>query len=167
MKACTKCGTMKPLDGFYRDKRRGHAARCKSCRNADLKAYIAKNRERENAKARSDYAASPAKWERHLRSRYGIDAEIYGAILAMQGGCCAICRADAKQIGETLAVDHNHETGKVRGLLCSKCNRMLGCAIDRPEVLRAGADYLNAQAAQAFIESYCEARNIESLRNVA
>jgi hypothetical protein len=167
MKTCTKCKTTKPLDGFYRDKRRGHTSRCKLCRNADLKAYIAKNRGRENAKERDRYAKSPAKWERHLRNKYGIDAAAYAALLANQGGCCAICRSDAKAIGETLAVDHDHVTGLVRGLLCAKCNRMLGCAIDRPEVLRAGADYLNAQAAQAFIESYCEARGLTALAEAA
>lgn len=78
----------------------------------------------------------------------------YAERLNQQGGCCAICGATAESIGQTLAVDHDHETGAVRGLLCAMCNRMLGCAKDRPEVLRAGADYLiNAEAAKVFIES--------------
>ena len=155
MKTCTACQQQKPLAAFSRDKRRGHAARCKECRKAEVNAWRAKNRDAYNAAEREKYATFPAKWERHLRSKYGIGAAEYAGRLAEQGGCCAICRAAAEVLRETLAVDHDHATGKVRGLLCAKCNRMLGCANDRPEVLRAGADYLtiNAQAAVAFIEA--------------
>jgi len=157
MKTCTKCDQVKPLDGFYRDKRRGHSARCKVCRNAEHRAWVRANRQRENSKERKRYAESPAKWERHLRSKYGITAAVYFEMLDAQGGCCAICRSDAKTINQTLAVDHDHATGAVRGLLCAGCNRMLGCATDRPDVLLAGAGYLNAKAAQVFIESFMAA----------
>lgn len=158
MKNCTACQQKKPLTAFSRDKRRGYAARCKECRKAEVNAWRAKNRAAYNASERAKYAASPAKWERHLRSKYGIGAQEYAERLAAQGGCCAICRGAAEALGETLAVDHDHATGKVRGLLCAKCNRMLGCANDRPEVLRAGAEYLaiNAEAAVAWIEAVKE-----------
>ncbi|WEF34879.1 endonuclease VII domain-containing protein [Pseudoduganella chitinolytica] len=116
-------------------------------------AWRAQNRDAYNATERKRYAESPAKWERHLRSKYGIGAAEYAERLAAQGGCCAICKASAAHLGETLAVDHCHASGAVRGLLCAKCNRMLGCANDRPDVLRAGAEYLiNAEAARVFIE---------------
>lgn len=157
MKLCTGCGETKPLSLFSRDKRRGHANRCKECRKAEVNAWRAKNREKLNATERQRYATSPAKWERHLRSKYGIGAEDYAERLAAQNGACAICCVSAEALGETLAVDHDHSTGSIRGLLCAKCNRMLGCAKDRPEVLRAGAEYLiNAESAVVFIESAME-----------
>lgn len=158
MKTCTSCQQTKPIEAFSLDKRRGHAARCKECRKAESNAWRRKNRDYQNAKDRKRYAENPAKWARHLRNKYGVSAEEYAERLDRQGGCCAICRTSAAELGETLAVDHSHETGQVRGLLCAKCNRMLGCANDKPDVLLAGAVYLNAEAAQAFIESYCETR---------
>lgn len=153
MRTCTACKQSKPLWEFNRDKRRGHQARCKECRKVEVNAWRAKNRDAYNASERRRYSESPAKWERHLRSKYGISAAVYAERLAKQGGCCAICKASAQSLGETLAVDHDRKTGAVRGLLCAKCNRMLGCAVDRPEVLRSGAEYLiNAEAAKAFME---------------
>ncbi len=154
MKTCSICLNQKPLTDFYADKRRGHSSRCKVCNKARVNEWRDKNRDSYNAAERKKYAESPAKWERHLRSKYGISASDYANRLEAQGGACAICKADPKEIGQTLAVDHDHSTGAVRGLLCAECNRMLGCARDKPEVLSAGADYLriNAKAAQVFIE---------------
>lgn len=157
MRTCTACNQEKPLSAYSKDKRRGHQARCKECRKAEVNAWRVKNRESYNASERRRYAESPAKWERHLRSKYGITAAEYAKRLDQQHGCCAICKASAESLGQTLAVDHDHETGAVRGLLCAECNRMLGCAKDRPEVLRAGAEYLiNAEAARVFIGSVME-----------
>jgi hypothetical protein len=153
MKTCTNCKTEKPLAAFSRDKRRGHAARCKECRKAEVNAWRAANRDSYNEKERARYARTPTKWSGHLKRRYGIDSVEYAERLKAQNGCCAICKASAAALAETLAVDHDHATGKVRGLLCAKCNQMLGCARDRQEVLRAGAEYLCAEAARVFIES--------------
>lgn len=154
MKTCTNCKTDKPITAFSRDARRGHAARCKECRKAEVNAWRAANRDSYNEKERARYARTPAKWAGHLKRRYGIDAAEYAKRLASQRGCCAICKIGADVLGETLAVDHDHATGFVRGLLCAKCNRMLGCATDRPDVLRAGAEYLiNAEAATEFIRA--------------
>lgn len=70
----------------------------------------------------------------------------FEALLAHQGGCCAICRTEKGFSrggdGRRLAIDHCHKTGAVRGLLCGNCNRMLGIAQDDPEILRAAAIYL-------------------------
>jgi len=66
----------------------------------------------------------------------------YDAQLATQGGGCAICGKPPKPGGRRLAVDHNHRTGEVRGLVDAACNRMLGWARDHPDVLFAGAVYL-------------------------
>jgi hypothetical protein len=74
---------------------------------------------------------------RTLRGRYGITAEDADAMLGAQGGLCAICRA-----APAAHVDHDHETGAVRALLCFNCNGGLGQFKDDPRVLRAAADYV-------------------------
>lgn len=60
-----------------------------------------------------------------------------------QGNKCAICKQEAKLQGRSLHQDHNHASGKPRGLLCGKCNQLLGWAHDDPARLRAAADYLD------------------------
>lgn len=64
-----------------------------------------------------------SEWGRRLKRKYGITAEQYGEMLAAQAGGCAICARPPKT--RRLAVDHNHKTGKVRGLLCYRCNGQL------------------------------------------
>ena len=71
---------------------------------------------------------------------YGISTDDLNALLARQRGVCGIC----KKKGRKLHVDHCHKTGKVRGLLCGKCNRGLGHYDDEPDRMRAAADYLEA-----------------------
>lgn len=71
------------------------------------------------------------------KSRYGITAETYETLVKEQNGKCAICKTEA-----IYAVDHCHTSGEIRGLLCLKCNLMIGYAKDNPELLRAGAEYL-------------------------
>lgn len=85
-----------------------------------------------------------AAWERRLINTYGITAEDYWRIYEFQGGCCYICRR-AKGTGrKRLCVDHCHETGVVRGLLCNPCNKsVLGHLRDDYEALLRGVDYLN------------------------
>jgi hypothetical protein len=73
----------------------------------------------------------------HLRRRYGITAADADAMLAAQGGLCAICRA-----APAVHVDHDHTTDAVRELLCFNCNGGLGQFKDDPTVLRAAADYV-------------------------
>ncbi len=80
--------------------------------------------------------------ERYLRSRYGIEAAEYDRRLAEQGGACAGCGYVPPSGGRRLAVDHDHVTGVVRGLLCWRCNTVLGWARDNPRTLRRLADYL-------------------------
>ena len=70
-----------------------------------------------------------------------LSQEDYDAMLERQGGTCAIC-GNKPADGETLARDHDHVTGRVRGLLCRGCNTGLGQFTDDPSRLRAAADYL-------------------------
>jgi hypothetical protein len=78
---------------------------------------------------------------RRLRSNYGLSIDGYNALVAQQGGACAICR---KRPEERLCVDHCHVTQKVRRLLCRKCNLGIGYFDDDPCLLQAAAAYLKA-----------------------
>jgi hypothetical protein len=90
--------------------------------------------------------------EHQLRYKFGITLEEYNQINQSQGGVCAICEGvnttrtkgttSGKNIKMSLAVDHNHKTGKVRGLLCSNCNTSLGSFKDNPALLRKAISYL-------------------------
>jgi hypothetical protein len=77
----------------------------------------------------------------HLQRTFGLTIEEYDEMLTAQGGACAICKGVEKS-GKRLAVDHCHETGRVRGLLCTNCNNAIGGLQDNPTLLRAAADYL-------------------------
>lgn len=71
----------------------------------------------------------------------------YEAMLSAQGGLCAICRK-VNSDGRRLVVDHNHATKEVRGLLCSNCNRGIGCFQDSPILLTATIEYLKNKEIQ-------------------
>ena len=70
------------------------------------------------------YAASIRKW--HYRHRYGCTLNDYNRLFRRQQGCCAVCGRHRSLFGQHLDVDHNHKTGKIRGLLCNGCNRYVG-----------------------------------------
>jgi hypothetical protein len=78
-----------------------------------------------------------------LKTMYGLTPEEYDAMLSAQGGGCAICGGtDINGYGKRLAVDHCHDTGRVRGILCGKCNRGIGCFDHDPERLAAAVAFL-------------------------
>lgn len=81
---------------------------------------------------------------RQIQHRYGLNMRQYKTLLELQDNRCAICRQE-EQKRSHLSVDHDHATGKVRGLLCDDCNNMLGRAKDNPDVLRQAALYLENQ----------------------
>ena len=88
--------------------------------------------------------SNPAKVSAHqrtceLRRSYGLTTADYEAMVARQDGRCALCR---RRPIKRLCVDHSHETRMLRSLLCHGCNRGLGHFGDNPDLLRAGADYL-------------------------
>ena len=138
MRTCTKCGETKPFTAFWpdRSKKQGYMARCKNCKGAERRAW----RQRHPNHDRDRYQANRARErERHTLRKYGISLADYEAMFAAQGGRCAICRTPATR---TLDIDHDHETGEVRGLLCTSCNRMLGHAGDDQATLIAAIAYL-------------------------
>lgn len=77
-----------------------------------------------------------------LRNKYGVTSAERDALLDQQGGVCAICGAGLCPERGVLAVDHDHDTGEVRGILCQPCNRGLGDFRDSPALLLAAAEYL-------------------------
>lgn len=114
----------------------------KEKRNEKAREYYYLNKEKLNAKSRKFYAKNKAKKLDDCRKKkYGITADEYQSMLVSQNGVCAICKKKCT-CGRSLAVDHNHETGLVRGLLCSKCNRAIGLFDDSYELLLVAANYL-------------------------
>jgi len=77
-----------------------------------------------------------------LKSDYGINLNDFNLLLSQQNNSCAICTTHKDNLTKNLCVDHSHKTGKIRGLLCSKCNRALGLFGDNALTLRQAAAYL-------------------------
>jgi hypothetical protein len=81
--------------------------------------------------------------EAHIIATYGITAETYNALLQAQRGKCKICGSLVASKGRpNLCVDHDHVTGQIRGLLCTKCNILLGMASDNQTTLLRAIQYL-------------------------
>ena len=135
MKTCVECKQSKPLASFHADKRRrdGHHPVCKDCKSAYDRKYHSDNREARLLTMRNNA----------LLKRFGLTAQDYDEMLAAQGGTCAICPATAGYGGKRLAVDHDHATGRVRAILCDRCNQILGMAKDDPELLARCAEYIS------------------------
>jgi hypothetical protein len=112
----------------------------------------AESAERKNIARRERWQNDPDYRERSKaisrRSRYGITSEQYADMLAVQSGVCAVCAKPPDPNGirsaSRLHVDHDHQTGLVRGLLCLNCNRGIGYFADDPQRLEAAAQYLRA-----------------------
>ena len=81
----------------------------------------------------------------YYRKKYGIGIEDYNRMFAEQEGCCAICGKHQTEEEKRLSVDHCHETGAVRGLLCRKCNTGLGVFRDDPALLTIAIAYLQQE----------------------
>jgi hypothetical protein len=130
--ACTKCGMEKPTTEFYptRFVARGHESRCKECK---IRGNL--------ASSRKHYGAV----RRRMAARTWTDADVYEKGVEVQGEHCAICgSADPRDKNEHFAVDHDHATGLVRGLLCGNCNRGIGFLEDSAERLQQAIEYLQA-----------------------
>lgn len=104
---------------------------CKICKSVNRK----KNR---GTKDKSD-----KEYKTHVLRTYGVSPEEYNEAFKQQEGCCKICGTHELEHKKRLYVDHCHETGEFRGLLCQSCNSMLGYAKDNIETLKKGIEYLN------------------------
>lgn len=136
-KLCSQCDTTKPLKDFHKrsDIKGGIRSNCKSCVNERNLAYYHSSLEKKDAHHKS---ARKSRYKTH----YGISLEDYDEMLLAQDGVCAICRGLETSKRMFLSVDHCHTSGKVRGLLCSNCNRGLGSFKDQEVLLHKAIDYL-------------------------
>lgn len=150
---CSWCERDLPRDTehFYRVKTGVNAGRfsaiCIECysKHAKTPEYRRRNRIRCKGKESLWRRDRNRRLDTKLRSDYGIDLNTYNRLLLEQGGKCRICRGlnpSAKRLG----VDHDHETGVVRGLLCFMCNMAIGYLKHDPEILTNAIDYLKNHA---------------------
>ena len=134
-KWCPECDEVKPVAEYPRNRSQpsGFAVYCKPCHNA-------------RGRASRDKVGGSRTY--HLKRRYGITADDFDAMIAEQGGLCAVCvSAPAEH------VDHDHATGAVRALLGFNCNGGLGQFRDDPTVLRAAARYVERHRGQPVAQS--------------
>jgi len=103
----------------------------------EYRAYRNENKKRYNA---TDYGKLAQK-SRFLKWRYGITHYQYEILMLCQGGACIICGVQMENEGD-MHIDHDHETGEIRGLLSDRCNRGLGFFDENPSLLREAAEYL-------------------------
>lgn len=131
-KKCIKCGEVKEILSFPKRTGRtidGTRNECKSCYSNRLSISSKK----VNYINQKKY---------FYLKKYGITLDQYNQLLITQGNKCKIC---GKTFIKTPHIDHNHKTGKVRGLLCNKCNCLLGCADDNITVLNNCILYLEVE----------------------
>lgn len=152
-KVCSDCSARKivPEDfhkAFLRkDGSQAYAGYCKDCAKIRAQKWYRKNHEQNKERARKIQAnrrerglnQDRERWYK-IRNKYGLSKDDWYVLYEGQGKCCAIC---AKQLTERWAfVDHDHITGKVRGILCTRCNLCIGQFEDNPVSLRNAAQYL-------------------------
>jgi hypothetical protein len=158
---------------YYKENKERHYQKNKEWKNANKEKINARRRElratpeakmkskeyKERTKDRDQQYRDNRKHVKKdyaLKSNYGISLEEYNLMNQQQGDVCAICKQPETAMWRgrltRLAVDHDHNTGVVRSLLCSRCNRALGSFDDDPVLLRAAADYLEYHRSLGPIE---------------
>jgi hypothetical protein len=164
-KRCRLCGDVQPLEEFHRaaGMRDGHRNECKTCfRAIARKRYQADPQKAKDAVRRwqeenpehlrayrMEYRNRPerkrAMRDLYYRRTYGITADEADEILAAQNGRCAICCTPAPERLASMHLDHDHDTGAIRGFLCIDCNHGLGKLRDSPDLLLRALVYLRQQ----------------------
>ena len=134
MRICNKCNEEKPLEDFYTDNKRKDkkTLRCKQCiKEHTQKWYYNSPVYRRNVRNSS------------LMKKFGIKHDYYEKLSEEQNHVCAICGGKENSYKKFLHIDHNHETGEIRGLLCRNCNNGLGCFKDNKDYLKQAIEYLS------------------------
>jgi len=134
---CAKCKQSKNRDEFHKDSSsaRGATYYCKECANATSRKHHAR-------RMKTDRRYKESKRESYLRFKYGIGCEEYEELLSKQDHTCAVCGKELKSRGGHTHLDHDHITGKIRGMLCTNCNRGIGHLQESITVLEAAVVYL-------------------------
>lgn len=146
MRTCTKCKIEKEEKCFSIDKYHNRLfSWCKSCRNEKNKKWMHDNKDKIKANKKEKYQENKEKvrWQ-IVKRKYGISENDYLEMLKQQKNGCAICGTMDAKHWETnnLLIDHCHNTGKVRGLLCNRCNTTLGLVNDDIKILKRMITYL-------------------------
>lgn len=145
-KKCNRCLKFRMADKFFKDTAHssGLYSICKDCKTATTMEWRRNNRDFYNKGAREWRRNNRGRTRAYeLRRKYGITLDQYREIFKAQEGKCKICGEEKHNKKYTnLGVDHCHETGKVRGLLCDNCNRGIGNFQDSVELLKAAVSYL-------------------------
>ncbi len=161
-KICNKCLVDKPLEMFYRRATGRYFGICKQCdrdrmeknrkdnpdrwrdiqRRSTIK-HWAKRLAKRNEWVRNNPDKRRLYVDRHRAKKYKMHVDSYKEIFDKQLGCCDICGKNQLELNQRLAVDHNHTTGRVRGLLCLECNKGLGIFKDSSEMLIKAKAYLD------------------------
>jgi len=154
-KRCSYCKQIKPLSEFakHRYRKDGHGTVCKICQKKYCQREnfkITQKRYMQTPEGRTVHRKRTYKYlKRHpqirrkiyLKSVYKMTIEEYTGLLLKQNGCCAICGKNQSEIG-LFQIDHKHSTGKIRGLLCAKCNWLLGMANENIDILKNAILYI-------------------------
>jgi hypothetical protein len=151
-KKCSKCGINKDLDEFYFRKNRSiYESSCKKCCLLSSKESLNKPANKIKYKIRQkiwkdNNGERIYQYNRsaHLKQRYGITINEYNDLLVKQNVRCAICDSTNTKDGKAkkFYIDHDHKTGKIRGLLCRHCNLLLGFSNDDVNILLKSINYL-------------------------
>ena len=157
VKQCCRCKEIKPIDKFSKNKRArdGISWDCKECQSARYKTQYQQHKDKwkirrreyrfENREKIYEYSK---KYRQQVKRKivYGCTIEKYDQMFEQQKGVCAICGKPERRVFcdkiTSLCVDHDHKTGKIRALLCQKCNAILGCADDDIDILLTAVDFL-------------------------
>ena len=150
MKQCSVCKKLKVLPMFYKTSpanvARGKAPyrpECRQCSNGKHQTYWQRTKPERNAKQKEYYKKVKTHYgEYALKRLYGFEVGFYNKMLKAQGGVCKVCKASHEENGRRFDVDHCHKTGRIRGLLCIRCNRGIGLLRDSVEVLKAAIKHI-------------------------
>ena len=146
MKKCPDCGLKKPTNAFHRNIRApgGRHVYCKKCNRVRMRAYRISHRHELSERGKLRRAKNPERtWVHHIKQKHGSRAIVwYEIAYKEQGGICAICGLPERVKNKKLSLDHCHHSGRLRGLLCNRCNTGLGSFKDSPLLLRKALKYL-------------------------
>jgi nitrate/TMAO reductase-like tetraheme cytochrome c subunit len=146
-KICSNCKENKPFSEFYKDRKKasGIRAKCKVCCAYDTMNWRVKNRSRYNNYAAAWRAKNPERQHAtDIKRHYGLSIDQYNEMLIAQSNKCKICSKlhDVNTKRGRLYVDHDHDTGKIRGLLCGACNSGIGYLNHDIDLLYMAINYL-------------------------
>ena len=145
-KKCIDCKKTKDIsEFFYRNKKKGYKqSRCKKCLTRVNNEYRKDNKEKIQLIKKREYRKNEGRYrDYNLKRTYGISLEDYNKTLEKQEGNCYICKSKkTTRKNNRLDVDHCHKTGKVRGLLCSYCNSLIGNCKESIDILQNAIEYL-------------------------